>query len=202
VGLVEWLGCGGIGVKILRSDAFKQVPWRNGGGVTQEIAIYPDGAGADSWQWRISMASVTTPGPFSMFPKIDRVLTVIEGAGMELSFGGAAPSTVVIGNDPISFAGDVPCASDLKNGPIRDLNIMTRRGQWRADVRHADYFDSKNHPVHHIVFAAHGPVDGMAGEDRFTLNTKDALWLSRRETQPINLAGRWLDIQLFPAASD
>ena len=38
-------------------------PWRNGGGVTREVAV--DGPGAQDFEWRISIADVNEPGPFS-----------------------------------------------------------------------------------------------------------------------------------------
>ena len=34
-------------------------PWKNGGGVTREIAAYPHGAGFDTFIWRVSLADVT-----------------------------------------------------------------------------------------------------------------------------------------------
>ena len=33
-------------------------PWKNGGGVTREIAVEPPGAGFDSFGWRVSTAVV------------------------------------------------------------------------------------------------------------------------------------------------
>lgn len=73
--------------KVLRANAYARMPWKNGGGETREIAIFPPAANLDTLDWRISMAVVAQDGPFSSFPGIDRTLCVIEGAGMELDFG-------------------------------------------------------------------------------------------------------------------
>ena len=62
-------------------------PWKNGGGVTRDVAIAPPDAGLDTFDWRISFADVASDGPFSPFPDIDRTLTVVDGEGLALRFG-------------------------------------------------------------------------------------------------------------------
>ena len=62
--------------------------WKNGGGVTREIVASPEGAPLDAFDWRVSLADVSADGPFSSFPGVDRTLTVVEGAGMDLMVGG------------------------------------------------------------------------------------------------------------------
>lgn len=75
-------------MKILRASEYKTMPWKNGGGVTVEIAIHPPSASMDAFDWRISMATVAQDGPFSSFPGIDRTLAIIEGNGMALAIAG------------------------------------------------------------------------------------------------------------------
>ena len=104
-------------------------PWRNGGGVTREIAVHPQGAGLDGFVWRISLAEVAADGPFSPFPGIDRTLTVIEGPGLSLDFGGG--TVALPPGQPLPFPGEAPVAARLAQGPITDLNVMTRRGAAR-----------------------------------------------------------------------
>ncbi|MFQ9621820.1 MAG: HutD family protein [Enterobacteriaceae bacterium] len=41
------------------------MPWKNGQGVTREVARYPE---AGEYDWRISLATIRQPGPFSAFP--------------------------------------------------------------------------------------------------------------------------------------
>lgn len=109
-------------------------PWRNGGGVTREVAAFPPGAGMDAFGWRISLADVAADGPFSAFPGVDRVLTVIEGAGLVLDVEGRA-ATLDAASPPLAFAGEAKVAARLTGGPIRDLNLMVRRDGWRGRAR-------------------------------------------------------------------
>ncbi len=74
----------------LAAAARRAVPWKNGGGVTEEIAVYPSDAGFDDFAWRISMARVGQGGPFSRFPGVDRTLAVLEGR-MRLDVEGGMP---------------------------------------------------------------------------------------------------------------
>ncbi|GAA2430513.1 HutD/Ves family protein [Streptomyces lavendulocolor] len=120
------------GVRVLRAAGRPAVPWKNGGGVTREIAALPEGAGTDGFDWRVSLADVHQDGPFSAFPGTERVLTVVDGAGMDLDAGGrrlrAAPYA------PCPFPGDVPTYGRLLAGPVVNLNVMHRRGAVAADV--------------------------------------------------------------------
>lgn len=112
----------------------KAVPWKNGGGVTVEIAVHPEGAGFDTFDWRVSLASVASDGPFSLFPAVDRTLTVLTGAGIDLTVGGAAPVRLDPSVAPFAFPGDVAASATLVDGPIEDLNVMTRRGRMTHTV--------------------------------------------------------------------
>lgn len=125
-------------MRILRAVDRTPMPWKNGGGVTREMAIWPPGAALDAFDWRISIADVAQGGPFSTFPGIDRVLTVIEGAGLELAVEGLAPIVLDDHAPPFAFPGDAACAATLHAGPIRDLNLMVRRGACTARVRRLD----------------------------------------------------------------
>src|SRR3546814_10305481 len=69
-------------MQVLRAAAHRVMPWKNGGGSTTEVAVAPDGAGLDEFDWRISMAVVGADGPFSGFPGVDRTLAVPARAGL------------------------------------------------------------------------------------------------------------------------
>ncbi|MBU6298666.1 MAG: HutD family protein, partial [Alphaproteobacteria bacterium] len=106
--------------------------WKNGLGVTAEIAVYPEGSGLDSFAWRVSMARVAGDGPFSLFANIDRRLAVLEGR-LRLEITGRPPLELSPGSPPVEFPGDVPVNAGVADGPVTDLNVMTRRG--RASAR-------------------------------------------------------------------
>jgi len=109
-------------------------PWKNGGGLTWEIAADPPGAGLDDFGWRISMARVASAGPFSTFSGVDRIITILEGA-LDLRLEGQGSRILDPASDPFAFAGDDPCWGGPVEGAVLDLNVMTRRGRFRAEVR-------------------------------------------------------------------
>lgn len=121
-------------MKILRAADFRTMAWKNGGGETTEIIVSPHGASMDDFDWRVSMARVASDGPFSLFPCIDRSLTLLEGEGMTLQVEGMGAHHLTIASDPFAFPGDVAVQSRLDAGAILDLNVMTRRGVCYASV--------------------------------------------------------------------
>jgi environmental stress-induced protein Ves len=83
------------------------MPWKNGGGVTREIVCQPPGAGMDSFDWRVSIAHIASDGPFSAFPGIDRVITLLKGGGVHLSSAdGQVNHRLGTPLAPFAFAGE------------------------------------------------------------------------------------------------
>ncbi|MFI9002068.1 HutD family protein [Streptomyces sp. NPDC053541] len=120
--------------RLLRARDRAATPWRNGGGVTREIAAGPADAGLDDFVWRVSLADVAAGGPFSAFPGVDRVITVVDGPGMQLTVDGA-PHLVDARFAPFRFPGDAVTDCRLLGGPLVDFNVMTRRTAATAEVR-------------------------------------------------------------------
>ncbi|MBM3986021.1 MAG: hypothetical protein FJ296_10095, partial [Planctomycetes bacterium] len=77
------------GLRVLRAADARRVPWRNGRGVTEELALAPPGASFErgDFDWRVARATVAQAGPFSAFPGFERVLVVVQGAGLRLEHG-------------------------------------------------------------------------------------------------------------------
>lgn len=115
-------------MQILRAGDHRRMPWKNGGGETVEIAVYPPGATVGDFDWRVSMATVASDGPFSVFEGIDRTLGVLSGDGIVLAVKGQAPVELRPNGVLHAFPADVPTRARLLAGPITDLNVMTRRG--------------------------------------------------------------------------
>lgn len=118
---------------VLRAADRKAVAWKNGGGVTREVAAWPPGSGFDDFTWRVSMAEVREAGPFSSFAGIDRILAVLEG-GLRLSVQDAGVFELSPQGAPLAFDGAAPTSAELLSGPVLDLNVMTRRGAARAHI--------------------------------------------------------------------
>jgi hypothetical protein len=97
----------------LPAAGFTAMPWKNGGGVTREIAVcrHPEprveegGAAAGHggavtavgaphspstrttttpFAWRLSMADLAGDGPFSQFPGIDRIIVLLRGSDVKV----------------------------------------------------------------------------------------------------------------------
>ncbi len=139
------------GVQRFSRTSLPVMPWKNGGGTTQEIASWPQGAALDSLGWRVSIATIAAAGPFSVFAGIDRSIMLLEGDGVRLqSEDGAIDHRLDAPHRPFAFSGDAMLDCTLLGGASNDFNVMTRRGQWRADVQvlsHASAIDAAPHGV-------------------------------------------------------
>lgn len=119
--------------RILTTE-IEATPWKNGGGVTREIATGGRPDGDAGWGWRVSLAEVAQDGPFSVFPETDRVIAVIDGKGMDL----VSPDGGTLALEPfqpVRFAGEAPFDGRLRHGPVRDLNVMVKRGEFTAEMK-------------------------------------------------------------------
>ena len=123
--------------------------WRNGGGETRELISYPPGAAA--FEWRASIATLAQDGPFSAFPGVDRIITLLHGDAVALTAPGVEQRLTPL--QPWAFAGELALNARLEGGISEDFNIMTRRGQWQATVE----------VVTHAVSSPHGVAWVLAG---------------------------------------
>jgi uncharacterized protein len=115
----------------LSPSHYRKMPWKNGQGVTTELARSPrDG----EFDWRLSVADVRSDGPFSSFPGYDRVILALSGMGMLLSHLENGCEAWIGRLEPYAFPGDWTTTCELHDGPIRDFNVMTRRGACTASV--------------------------------------------------------------------
>lgn len=103
------------------------MPWKNGGGSTTEIAVGPAGAGLDTFDWRISLATIAHGGPFSIFPGVDRTLALVDGPGVILDIDGDGRFHLSEEDPIVEFAGERAVVSTLQGGTTTDFNVMTRR---------------------------------------------------------------------------
>jgi environmental stress-induced protein Ves len=109
------------------------VPWKNGGGTTQQVAAYPHDADFSTMAWRISIATVDRGGPFSRFEGVDRSLSVLSGR-LDLVLGDDRRTILSDADGPVRFEGELDVIGTPLSGPVTDLNVMTRRGAWAAQV--------------------------------------------------------------------
>jgi environmental stress-induced protein Ves len=112
-------------MKVLREAQYIAVPWKNGGGVTREIHREPPEPAP--FDWRLSLATIGSAGPFSAFDGYDRTLTLVRGVGVEMTFhqhGNAKLSSV---GQMAQFDGGWQTSCALLDGPSTDLNLIVSR---------------------------------------------------------------------------
>ncbi|MFP6560505.1 HutD family protein [Paraburkholderia sp. B3] len=189
-------------VALLRGADLVASPWKNGGGVTREIAAASAGAvvvgsapaggagaGLDAFAWRVSVADVAQAGPFSRFEDVDRTLVLLEGAGMLLDEAGPAARTHALTQplDVARFAGEAAIEARLVDGPTRDFNLMVRRGAacgtldvWRTATEHR--FTAQTV----LLYCARGHVEARVDNaEPVTLAAGDTLRIDA--VQPIDI---------------
>lgn len=150
-------------MEIVRPSQWITQPWRNGGGTTHEI--FREGT-ADAFTFRLSIADVERPGPFSVFSGVDRWIALLEGKGFALHRGELS-RTIEHPLVPFRFSGDDAIECTLIDGPVRDLNVMGARDRVKLDVQSIHTFEATTleppaDAARRYVFVLGGPltVDG------------------------------------------
>ncbi|QNE15980.1 HutD family protein [Pseudarthrobacter sp. NBSH8] len=134
-------------MEIIRFAELRSEPWRNGGGVTRELASHPKAASAQdgAWDWRVSIADVSKAGDFSAFPGMERVLTVIDGELLLLTVDGDEHPLEKY--RPFRFSGEAAAHGALPTGDIRDLNVITRTASFKGFTSIIELSKKRAHPV-------------------------------------------------------
>lgn len=187
-------------MQVLRFAEVTPSPWKNRRGTTWEYAVHPPGAGLDDFSWRISRAHIGRHAAFSVFPEIDRTLAVVAGDAIDLLL----PDRRVRldrRTQPYRFAGDHLIECRIPDGPIDDLNVMTRRGRWthaveRRVVAEPIGVDLSADIAFVVAVAA---VTVVSGEASVALAAGDAVALEgggALRLEPVDGAGEVLTVRL------
>lgn len=189
--------------RLLRNSDHRRMPWKNGGGETVEVIVHPEGASLSDFGWRVSMATVASDGPFSVFPGIDRTLAVLSGDGMDLSIEGLGDRLLTPVSTPLPFPADAPTSARLTGGPIIDLNVMTRRGAFQHTLTHHIVDGSTALPAFQgeRLLLALEPLGVSTAEGLIGLRPLDALVLDGSETAEILPASEMAALYLVEITS-
>lgn len=198
---------------LLKPADYREMPWKNGGGTTTEIAIYPRPQSTqstlDSFIWRVSAAQVAQSGPFSPFPGYTRHLMLLDGDGVRLEFAGDGVSepavTLTERFQPLRFRGDWATQCTLLGGPVRDLNVMLRDGAARAEPRVVKIPTVRSVASHllgdtALVIGLKGSAQIDIGEDKpVVLNKLDTLRIELNRGKPfmILMDALWPDTMVY-----
>ena len=165
-------------IELLTPSDYRKMRWKNGAGYTLELAR---SAGDDlaEFDWRISMADVTTSGAFSPFHGMQRILTLLEGEGIALQVNGKSHTLQTLQSLP--FSGDSTVSCELLAGPIRDFNLIYQperyaaRYQWIVSNEVAEFFSSAD--ILFIFNSSSEVLDIMIEGELFQLEQQHSLYL-------------------------
>jgi environmental stress-induced protein Ves len=180
--------------------ALPSTPWKNGGGTTREIAVWPPEAGLGMFDWRVSIGTVAANGPFSMFPGMDRTIVLLDGAGMRLrSADGSVAHRLDEPHEPFAFSGDAAVDCILIGGPASDFNVMTRRDGWVVDVRVFEEGLTLGAAEYGVLMSLDG--HWQAGEQK--LNDGEGVWWADVRTEwrlaPLSRSAKLVAVRWKPS---
>lgn len=180
---------------VIAYASLQAAPWKNGGGSTTEIAIWPPGAGLDDFDWRISVAAISADGPFSRFAGIERSLLLLEGASVRLRIDGAPVIVLDAASPLLRFAGEAEVMAYVSATTL-DFNVMTRRARCRHALKQLQTPQQLvRASAATLLFAAgDGPVTVGNGRRQFVLQRHDSLLLDDSDDD------RWLLDAAAPTA--
>jgi environmental stress-induced protein Ves len=90
----------------------------------------------DDYAWRVSIAEIDHDCPFSAFPGHDRILVLLSGNGMRLSFHDGREVDLDPPHSRIAFRGEDALDCTLREGPTRDFNLIWKRDRVQAELMH------------------------------------------------------------------
>ncbi|MFH6565846.1 MULTISPECIES: HutD/Ves family protein [Pseudomonas] len=186
---------------VLRAADYPRMPWKNGGGSTEEITR-DAGEGLEGFGWRLSIADIGESGGFSRFDGYQRVISVLQGAGMNLKVDGVS-TRGLLPFDAFAFRGESAVTCTLIDGPIRDFNLIyaphryAARLQWLHATTPQRLFSSA-HTL--LVFGAGEQTHVSLGNTSHEhLGRYDCLQLSgNRQLLEITVTGLCCVIELTP----
>lgn len=188
------------GLNVLRAAHYSRMPWKNGGGITEEIARDVSSDRHD-FGWRISIAEIADSGDFSRFAGYQRVITVLHGDGMSLQVDGCQ-SPDLRPFEAFAFDGASQVFCTLLGGTLRDFNLIyapqrfEARLQWFDDALPITLFTSASTL---LLFSAGDNVQvQIVGYPVQTLGVHDALQLDREQGALVKmtLSGRCCLVEL------
>jgi hypothetical protein len=187
--------------RILRAADRRATPWKNGGGLTHEVAVYPPQADLDSFDWRISIAEIRSSGPFSSFAGTDRKLAVLHGQ-LSLAIAPRWACFLSAGTDPHELPGEGAAYAAPIAGFVTDLNVMTRRTRFHSALKRVPlHFPTtiESHAQTSLILAL-SPLYATHRGRQHALFTHDAIeWTSQDpvDVAPVTDRSAFYLIQLF-----
>ena len=118
--------------EILRASDREARPWKNGGGSTADVFASPADATLDTFDWRVSIATIAADGAFSTFAGVDRFLVPLSAAGLDLET--ASGVRHLERWQVFEFGGEESITAVGVAATSTDLNLMVRRQTTEGSV--------------------------------------------------------------------
>jgi environmental stress-induced protein Ves len=173
--------------RVIRYADYPVAPWRNGLGLTREVIAAGAGNGGGDgvrdggFDWRVSMAQITSEAPFSFYPGIRRTLAVVDGGALELVVEGQK-QRIGVGDAAVTFAGDATVSARPLDAQVTDLNLMADEEHWAGSIvplRDREYAGGSHRTV---IVSIHASLrvrtaEPTGGPQTYTLGRLDSLVL-------------------------
>lgn len=205
---VQSLSDDSVAYRVIRATECPKTPWKNGGGSTKELMLWPADAGLDNFDWRISVADVEAEGPFSVFTGVQRHITLLKGDAMLLNNNITGQSHLLTPLKPYEFSGEDDITAYLPHGATQDFNVMVRRSSGLHATVQCIAPNTQLHltPAAHLLYCIDGPCTvGNPTINRLVLNTGDSVYfppaISTTPNKQPYLSirnGRYLHVTLSP----
>ncbi|MES2196169.1 MAG: HutD family protein [Pseudomonadota bacterium] len=196
---------GGIRLTTIDPAAFRHTPWKNGGGVTIDIAeSLLDGFAPGSWDgmvWRFGRTAIVTPAPFSDLSGFDRQQVLVSGSGLVLETP-AGEIDVRQLFKPVRFAGETRIVSRLEAGPVEVVNLIGDRSRVATDLACLAAGATASLPTGiHVIYAAATPCAFAINGHACEIAAGHAMRIDADETIAIaSLLGTAIVASIIPAA--
>jgi uncharacterized protein len=121
---------------LIRFRDIAAAPWKNGLGLTWEIAIDATPTANNPFRWRISRARITETCLFSAYPGVRRWLALALGGALEIRIDAMPPHTLERSGQWLAFDGGALVESVPLDGVVEDFNLMVAEPALDAEILH------------------------------------------------------------------
>lgn len=141
-------------IKYVAAD-FESQPWRNGLGMTKELARDR----TEPYRWRLSSAHLESSTAFSHFPGYERVILTLGHQTIWLLHGGGK-KRMLPSLTPYTFSGDIDTHAEI-SAPVDDFNLFSLKDKASGKI-YPTYFRSSREmqfPItgqEHFIYSVEG----------------------------------------------
>lgn len=120
------------GTRVIPAHEYQRLRWANQAGWTREIQAWP---ATGPWSWRLSIAELEAPAPFSLFPGVAREMVLLRGQELRLHLGDARTVELRAPHGRLRFDGGQAVAGE-PGQRCEVFNLMWRPQEVDATLWH------------------------------------------------------------------